>query len=174
MNMYRVISFVVVVCVASWGWAESVVAVDYSTPEGIAALQAATPGVQPKEVLGRTLAWLPASEDPYQESAWQVPVPGLEKHASTTVVIEVHFLDAGAGVISASLSWPGTSGAVAVSAARRISFTRCNTESERFAAFEFALPEGAPARDAPVLADGHRAKSGAGVGAWTISSLAFK
>ena len=72
---------------------------------------------------------------PYVENAWRIPLTDLPQ-AVAPIVVEVHFQDSGAGVIAATLEGGGKS----ISAARQCSYTRCNTGTERFAAFEFALP----------------------------------
>ena len=120
--------------------------VDLSTRVGVSANVVNAEAVTFERIDGRKLGKLAVSEDPYTENAWEIRLPDLLAHAGKPVVVEVYFHDAGAGVLSASLQWDST----VVAASRQRSYTRCNTGTERFAAFAFALPATAP-RLAPVL-----------------------
>ena len=117
--------------------------VDYERPDGVRVLQDSNPKVVAKSVLGREHGWLAPSQDPYEEAAWKLPLPGLEKHAGETVILELHFFDAGAGLLEAALEWPAAQGSTTIAPGRRRAYTRCNTEIARFAAYEFALPASA-------------------------------
>jgi hypothetical protein len=107
-------------------------------PEGIAT---------PREVGKRTLAWLDHGTDPYANPACSIPLPGLAKHVGETVVLELHFHDAGAGQHEASLRW----GAASIAPSLRAGYTRCNTETDRFTALEFTLPAAAAEAEVPAL-----------------------
>lgn len=111
-------------------------------PPGIAA---------PRPIGNRTLVWIDHGTDPYANPACTLPLPGLAEHAGETIVLELHFHDAGAGVHEASLRWPGTGTPATLSPARRAGYTRCNSLKDRFTALEFTLPDAVSAAEPPAL-----------------------
>jgi hypothetical protein len=117
------------------------IVVDFSRVDMARQLQADTPNLETRTIDGRTLHYLPPSQDPYTEAAWPILLPSLESFAGQAITLELHFHDAGAGVIDASLN---TSDNGALSPVRKRGYTRCNTGAERLAAFAFALPATAP------------------------------
>jgi len=120
--------------------------VPLDTRDAIAARMLHPDDVSFESVNGRELPALPVSQDPYSENAWQFRLQDLAAYAGQSVVIELHFHDAGAGVLGASLAW----GTASAAPSRMRSYTRYNTGTDRFAAFALSLPAAVP-ESAPVL-----------------------
>lgn len=130
-----------VVSVAAFAAENGELLVEFDDPKDYDARLLPVGSATPETIDGRVLPLLALSTDPYQELSFEIPLAGIAQHAGQTVVLELHFHDAGAGVIDAGLQWPG---AARVAAAKKVSYTRCNTGIDRFTAFEFALPAEAP------------------------------
>lgn len=80
--------------------------------------------------------------DPYTRVEWQVHLPALTNGLAQNVVLEIEFLDQGAGVIEPRWRRSAESSGTWVSPGRRSSFTRLNTQTARRAWFEFPAPSG--------------------------------
>lgn len=92
--------------------------------------------VEMQKVEGQRLGKLEISQDPYKENAWEISAEALQPFAGAKATIEVEFLDAGAGVIAPQVH----TSAATLSPSRQCNYTRCNTGTQRRAAFEFAMP----------------------------------
>ena len=78
-----------------------------------------------------------ADADPYSRVEWQVQLPGPDRYAGQKVVLEIEFLDCGAGLIEPRWLQSTQFNGTWVHASRRSSFTRLNTQKVRCAWFEF-------------------------------------
>lgn len=113
--------------------------VDFTQGDAISTYVMNPEMIRLENVQGRMLPALEISRDAYSENAWEIKLPGLEGLRGTSIVLEIHFLDAGAGVIQPTLVWPMAARRT-VAPGKQCSYTRCNTETERFASFSFSLP----------------------------------
>lgn len=97
-------------------------------------------GIRVEEISGEPSASIEIQPDPYKETAWEFRFAGGPLAGMDRFVLEIAFLDRGAGVIEAQLlrppgfdgSWSGSS--------RKASYTRLDTDTDRTAFFEFSNP----------------------------------
>lgn len=89
--------------------------------------------VHEESVDGRAYLCIRGDESPYEKTKWAFDISTSALEAHTGYVIEVVFLDRGAGIIDPELSWDGEP----LIFARSESYTRLNTLRERMACFLF-------------------------------------
>lgn len=93
---------------------------------------------------GRPCLALAPDVDPYSRLAWEIRLPALTAFASGPLVVEIEFVDQGAGLIEPALHWASVPTPTTLAPVRQASYTRLNTRTTRRAWFQFNLPARPP------------------------------
>lgn len=92
---------------------------------------------------GRRCLEIVPDRDPYTRVEWEFRLPAMPALAGQTVVLEVGFMDEGAGLIEPRWQVSEVFEGTWTSPTRRSSFTRLNTGQPRRAWFQFTVPKSA-------------------------------